>query len=83
MLKLNISFHIINDETASIIAVILSHNTLLEELNIHSCNLQTSAEKIFQGMKSMLHLSKLNISHNSLTDEVMDDLNEIYLKMLN
>ena len=84
LVKLDISFHIINDKTASTIAVILSHNTKLEELNIDSCNLQTTrAVKIFQGMKSMVHLSKLNISHNSITDEVMDDLTKILSKNVN
>ena len=78
LIKLDISFNTINGKTASIIAGILSQNTKLEELNISSCDLQAAgAVKIFKGLKYILHLTKFNISHNGINDEVMEELAEI------
>ena len=78
LIKLDISFNTINGKTADIIAEILYRNTKLEELNINSCDLQaTDAVTVFKGMKSILHLSKFNISHNGINDEAMEELAEI------
>ena len=84
LIKLNISFNTINGITADIIAAILSRHTKLEELNIYSCDLQaTGAVTVFNGMKSIVHLSKFNISHSGLTEEVMDKLAEIVSQNVN
>lgn len=78
LIKLDFSFSAINDKTAHDIAKVLSQNTGLEELNIGSCHLQTDAAVIvFKGMKSIINLSKFNVSHNGITDEAANHLAEI------
>ena len=78
LMKLDIRFSAINDKTAHDIAKVLSQKTKLEELNISSCDLQADAAAIvFKGMKSISHLSKFNVSHNGITDEIANDLAEI------
>ena len=78
LIKLDISFNTINGKTADNIAAVLSQNTKLEELNISSCDLQvTGAVTVFKGLKSIVHLTKFNISCNGINDEVMEEFAEI------
>ena len=75
MVKFDNSFNPINNETARDIAVFLSQNSGLKELNISSCNLQTKgAVTVFKGMRNLSHLTKLNINNNNISDEVADDI---------
>ena len=75
MVKFDISFNAINDETANDIAVFLSHNSELKELNLSSCNLQTiGAVRVFKGMRNLSHLTKLNVSNNNISGEAADDI---------
>ena len=70
--KLNISHNKITYEAAVNIATVLSQNTELEELDISYNNLQTpGAITIFQSIKTLI---KLNIAHNMITDEAVDDI---------
>ena len=75
MVKLDLSLNSINTKTANDIALTLSQNTELKELNISSCNLQTKdAVTVFKGIRNLSHLTKLNISNNNISDEVADDI---------
>ena len=87
--KLYINDNMITDEAAEDIAVVLSQNTKLEELDVSGNNLQTAGViKIFHGIKHTLTLAKFNIAHNMFTDEatkyIVDCLsNKSNLKELN
>ena len=71
--KISINGNIITDEAANYIAVILSQNTKLEELDLGRNNLQTAgAIKIFQGIMHISTLTKLNIAHNMITNEATE-----------
>ena len=62
-----------SNEAADDIAIVLSQNTKLQELDICDNDLQTaSAIKIFQSIKSISTLTKLNIAHNMFTDEATE-----------
>ena len=61
------------NEAADEMAIVLSHNTKLQELDICDNDLQTeSAIKIFQSIKSISTLTKLNIAHNMFTNEATE-----------
>ena len=69
--KLNISHSNIDDN----IATFLSRNTQLKELDLSHSNLQTmDAIAVCKGMSSLLHLTKLNISNNDITDAAAADI---------
>ena len=75
LLKLNISHNNVTDKAADDIANFISRNTKLENLNVSHSNLHDNdAKKILE-----VNLSKLttfNISQNSITSEIMDDIAE-------
>ena len=78
--RFKINTNTISDEVAKNIAVILSHNTKLEELEL-SCNhfdLQTtSAIEIFNGIKRIFTLRRFSISNNSISNFAADYLAEV------
>ena len=76
LIKLNISCicHEIDEEAAKELANIFSHNNRLNELDLSDNNLcARAASKIFDGL-NISTLSKFNISHNMITDEVADSI---------
>ena len=67
---LNIGFNEMSNETATILASILSCNISLQELNLCKCSLQTEgAVYIFNAITSHPHLSSLNIGYNKISNE--------------
>ena len=87
--KLYINDNMITDEATEDIAVVLSQNTKLEELDVSCNNLQTTGViKIFRGIEHTSTLTKFNIAHNMFADEatkyIVDGLfNKGNLKELN
>ena len=87
--KLYIQGNMITDEAADDIATVISQNTKLEELDISCNDLQTAGIiKIFQSIKHIFSLTKLNIAHNMFTDEATEHIvngltNKKKLKELN
>ena len=68
--KLNLYGNMITDEAADHIADILSHQPKLLNLDISCHDLQTmDLFKIFQGIKHITTLSKLNIAHSMISYE--------------
>ena len=71
--KMYIHGNVITDEAADDIAVVLSQNTKLKEINISCNNLQTAgAVKIFQSIMHISTLTKFNIAHNMITNEATE-----------
>ena len=71
--KLNISHNNITNQGADDIAMFISQNTELQELDLSHNNLQTvGAVKICR--TSMSKLTKFNISHNNITTEASNDM---------
>ena len=69
--KLNISF--IGEVLVEDIAVILSNNIKLEELDLSGLKTKDFS-KIANAMKKNLHLKKLNISNNNVTADIIGDI---------
>ena len=75
LIVLNVSQNTITDEAAEELGTVLHHNPLLQVLNLSYDNLSTSdAMKIFKGIQIILNLVTINIGHNMITDEAVDDL---------
>ena len=73
--KIYINGNMITDEAADDIAVVLSQNIKLEELDISCNDLQTPGViKILQDIKDHVALTKLNISHNTITNEAAENV---------
>ena len=77
--RLNVSHNNITfDAVESIVAIILSHDTNLEELDISYNNLQTpGAIKIFESFKHTSTLTKLNIANNMINDGATDYIMDV------
>ena len=68
--KIYVHGNVITDEATDDLAVVLSQNTKLKEINISCNNLQTAgAVKIFQAIMHISTLTKFNIAHNMITNE--------------
>ena len=73
--KLVIADNGITNEAADYIAVVLSHNSLLEEVDLSNNNLQEAgALKLLKTIKDHSKVKKFNISHNNITDSATDKL---------
>ena len=73
LIKLNISRNNITDEAADDIAIFLSRNTKLEELDLsHNILTASGAMKIFN--VNISRLKKINISHNNITAQAADNI---------
>ena len=81
----NLVHNLLTDEAADDLAIIISQNTKLEELDVSCNNLQiTGTIKIFQAISHLSTLRKFNIAHNVVTDEAIHYLSSnIKLKELN
>lgn len=62
------------DTAASYLALAIEKNLYLEELYLSSCNFQKSAIILFQAIKGVSMLKKLNLNSNAMTGEVADTL---------
>ena len=69
LVKLNISHNTITDKAANELANVLFNNTSIQKLNLSCNHLTTCAINVFKGMKNIINLTVLNISHNMITDE--------------
>ena len=67
------------DKTADEIANVLLNNPGLEELDLSCNNISTCFVNIFKGMKNISNLVSIDISHNTITDDAVDDLVYIFL----
>ena len=73
--KLCISNNYIIDEAADDIAIAISYNIHLQELNLGSNDLRTSGTvKIAKSLQKISSLTKLYINHNNITHEAADDI---------
>ena len=73
LIKLNISN--IGHVTDEDVAVILSHNNKIEELNLSNLQLMTKDfSTIANSMKWLVHLKNLNISNNKITADNIGDI---------
>ena len=71
--KIYLHGNMIASEAVDDIAVVLSQNTKLEEIDISCNNLQTpGAIKIFQSIMDLNTLTKLDIAHNMITNEATE-----------
>ena len=73
LIKLNISHNYINDQAINCIAIFLSVNTNLKELDLSHNNL-LSAGAIKVCRTNLEHLVAFNISHNGITTEAANDI---------
>ena len=74
LIKLNIGSIRMTDFAAVNIATVLNNNINLKELDLSNNNIQPlGATKYFRNALT-LNLNKLNISHNSITDQGADDI---------
>ena len=64
------------DEATDKLGNILLHNTLLQELDLSYNSLSL---RILKGMKNILNLVTLNVSHNEIIDEAADELANVLL----
>ena len=75
--KIFIHDNMITDEAAIDIAAVLSQNTKLEVLDISYNHVQTGGViKIFQGIKHISTLTKLNIAHNMINNGATEGIIE-------
>ena len=73
--KFSISNNSITDEAADDIAVAISNNIHLQELNLGGNSFQASGIiKIARSLQKISSLTKLYINHNNITDEAADDI---------
>ena len=73
--KFSISNNSITDEAADDIAVTISNNIYLCELNLGGNSFQASGIlKIARSLQKISSLTKLYINHNNITDEAADDI---------
>ena len=73
LIKLNISHNNITDQATDNLAIFLSRNTELEELDLsHNILTASGAIKIFN--VNILRLKKINISHNNITAKAADNI---------
>ena len=71
LVKLNISCNNITDHAAESLAVFLSQNSNLEEINLSYNYLQVEGTIKIAELSNIRHLIKFNISHNGITDNAM------------
>ena len=68
--EINIGYNMITDYAADSIATVLSHNSKLETFDMSSNYLGSKGcTKIFNGMRNVIYLRNLVISHNKITAE--------------
>ena len=80
LVKINVSHNEIIDEAADVLASVLLYNTLLQELDLSYNSLsKLDSLRIFKGMKNILNLVKINVSHNEIIDEAADELANVLL----
>ena len=76
--KVHLQGNIISREAANDIAVIFSHNTKLEELDISCSSLHLAgATKILEYTRHISTLTKLNVAHNMISDEMLEYIVDI------
>ena len=82
--KIHINGNMITDEAADNIAVVLSRNAQLEELDISCNNLQTAGiVKIFGSIKDTPTLTRLNFAHNMIMDEATTNIADVLIRKSN
>ena len=73
--QLDISYSVITNNAANLLASILSHNISLQVLDLSSCSLQTEgATEIFNAIRNHSCLISLNISNNNITNDAANVL---------
>ena len=79
LLQLDISHNNTANDTASVLASVLSHNIYLERLVLRACSLQTEgAIKIFNAIENHMCLTYLDITDNDdIGDQAVDGLRAV------
>ena len=73
--KIYISYSPITDKAANDLAVALSYSIKLEQFVLCDSNIQSAdVIKIFQGMKNLLSLTHINVTHNNISSEAAEYL---------
>ena len=78
LIKLSVSNNNIGGDATNDIAVVLSQNKSLEELNLNNNNLEKiDLLRIFANMKNLFNLTKINISNIGITIEMTYNLSSV------
>ena len=83
IIKLNICGNNITHFAADDVAEVLLHNAKLEEIDVSGNLLANGVVSIFNGIKDVLTLRSINISHNCVTFEAADNISSVLSQSTN
>ncbi|XP_065896352.1 protein NLRC5-like [Dysidea avara] len=80
LVKLTLRSNAISDTNIKSVANFLSCNTKLEEIDLsYNCLKAVSIGEICKGLSNLLNLTKLDLSHNDISDEVTNSIVPVLL----